>query len=180
MAQLTTFFFGYQAVIDLNFSGRNVEINDLQKFRCQRSVAPNDAVKYSPMNNESGKSLAQFGAWMQLGPVIGLIGTIIGMLGAFKDISDGGMGEPEALADSISLALVTTAIGLVLGLIGIVLLAIALFGCRYRAPWFYTFLLVISIIWMLNFPIGTILGVLLLLYILNRKDEFQTQPPTLS
>lgn len=116
---------------------------------------------------------------MQLGPVIGLLGTVIGMLTTFNEMSEGGTGDPEALASGMGVTLATTAIGLIIGLIGLVMLGIALFGHRYRAPWFFTFLIVYSIIWMLNFPIGTILGVLLLIYVLKRKDEFQSPTATL-
>lgn len=130
------------------------------------------------MNDLPGRKLAVYGAWMQLGPVFGLLGSVIAMVNTFNDMAEGGTGDPEALADHISVSLITTFIGLVVGLIGVVMLGIALFGHRYRAPWFFTFLIVYSIIWMLNFPIGTILGVLLLIYVLKRKDEFHSPATT--
>ncbi len=49
-------------------------------------------------------------------PMIGLLGTVSGMIGAFQTISLGGMGRPELLAGDIGQALVTTATGLTIGI----------------------------------------------------------------
>lgn len=49
-------------------------------------------------------------------PMIGLLGTVSGMIGAFQTISAGGMGRPELLAGDIGEALITTAVGLVIGI----------------------------------------------------------------
>jgi len=49
-------------------------------------------------------------------PMIGLLGTVSGMIGAFQTISLGGMGRPELLAGDIGEALITTATGLVIGI----------------------------------------------------------------
>lgn len=48
-----------------------------------------------------------------IAPLIGLLGTVIGMIQAFNDIaSTSAMGRPEQLAVGIGLALLTTAVGL--------------------------------------------------------------------
>lgn len=47
-------------------------------------------------------------------PMLGLLGTVSGMIGAFHKIGTGGMGRPEQLAGNIGEALITTAAGLVL------------------------------------------------------------------
>ncbi len=49
-------------------------------------------------------------------PMIGLLGTVSGMIGAFATIASGGMGRPELLAGDIGEALITTATGLVIGI----------------------------------------------------------------
>lgn len=49
-------------------------------------------------------------------PMIGLLGTVAGMIGAFQTIGQGGMGKPELLANDIGMALVTTATGLIIGI----------------------------------------------------------------
>lgn len=45
-------------------------------------------------------------------PLVGLLGTVSGMIIAFKDIAQVGTGNPEVLAVGISQALITTAAGL--------------------------------------------------------------------
>lgn len=49
-------------------------------------------------------------------PMIGLLGTVSGMVKAFRTIAQQGMGRPELLADNISEALVTTASGLIVAI----------------------------------------------------------------
>ena len=49
-------------------------------------------------------------------PMVGLLGTVSGMIGAFQTMSSGGMGRPELLAGDIGEALITTATGLSIGI----------------------------------------------------------------
>jgi len=49
-------------------------------------------------------------------PMIGLLGTVSGMISAFQTIGRGGMGRPELLAGDIGEALITTATGLTIGI----------------------------------------------------------------
>ncbi len=51
-----------------------------------------------------------------IAPMIGLLGTVSGMIGAFQSISSQGMGRPELFAGNIGEALITTATGLVIGI----------------------------------------------------------------
>ncbi len=51
-----------------------------------------------------------------ISPMIGLLGTVSGMIKAFQAMALGGMGKPELLADNISEALITTATGLIIGI----------------------------------------------------------------
>ena len=52
----------------------------------------------------------------QIAPLLGLLGTVTGMIIAFAEISDRGTGDPAALADGIGQALVTTAAGLIVAI----------------------------------------------------------------
>ena len=45
-------------------------------------------------------------------PMIGLFGTVIGMMGAFADLSSGSKVDPARMAENIMFALITTALGL--------------------------------------------------------------------
>lgn len=51
-----------------------------------------------------------------LSPMIGLLGTVSGMIKAFRTIASKGMGQPQLLADNISEALITTATGLIVAI----------------------------------------------------------------
>jgi biopolymer transport protein ExbB len=52
----------------------------------------------------------------QIAPMLGLLGTVSGMIKAFDKIGKGGMGKPEALAGNIGEAMITTATGLIIGI----------------------------------------------------------------
>ncbi len=51
-----------------------------------------------------------------IAPMLGLLGTVSGMIKAFEKIGQGGMGKPELLAENIGEAMVTTASGLIIGI----------------------------------------------------------------
>jgi len=52
----------------------------------------------------------------QIAPMLGLLGTVTGMIGAFDKIGMGAMGSPEKLAANIGEAMVTTAAGLIVAI----------------------------------------------------------------
>jgi biopolymer transport protein ExbB len=52
----------------------------------------------------------------QVAPMLGLLGTVSGMIKAFQKIGMGGMGKPELLANNIGEAMITTAAGLIIGI----------------------------------------------------------------
>jgi len=128
--------------------------------------------------NSKGRKLALWGAWLQLGPVFGLLGTVVGMIGAFAELANQGSTESaDALAENINVALITTAIGIIPALIGLVCLLVALFASEYRAPWFFWFMAIYAALCILvGFPVGTIIGIIILIYIIPRKKEFECEP----
>jgi hypothetical protein len=122
---------------------------------------------------QKGRTLALWGAWMQLGPMLGMVLTVISMVGSFNEIrADGVPGSAEVLASDISLALNSTAIGILLGMVGLIFLLIALFSFRYRAPWFFWFMAIYSILCLPFLPVGTAVGILVLVYMIPRREEF--------
>lgn len=62
------------------------------------------------------KHLAKLSTISTISPLLGLTGTVTGMIAAFKVISSAGIGDPTALAGGISEALYTTAAGLMVGI----------------------------------------------------------------
>ena len=120
------------------------------------------------MNKENGRKYALWGAWLQVGAVIGLIWTVIGMISSFQNVSPSG----TALANGISNELTPVLIASVASFIGAILLAVALFGKKYRAAWFFWFLLIYGILIAMNYWEGTAIGGLLIIYLFYKKDEF--------
>jgi biopolymer transport protein ExbB len=58
------------------------------------------------------RSLRGLAIVASVAPLLGLLGTVYGMIGAFKRATEKGMGDPTVLASGIYEALVTTATGL--------------------------------------------------------------------
>jgi biopolymer transport protein ExbB len=63
---------------------------------------------------ESGINIIKIFA--AIAPLLGLLGTVIGMIETFQQITLFGTGDPKLMAGSISLALVTTALGIIAAL----------------------------------------------------------------
>lgn len=59
---------------------------------------------------ESGFSTMS--AWISVAPLLGLLGTVVGMVHTFKAIMRFGIGNPHLMAEGISIALLTTQAGL--------------------------------------------------------------------
>ena len=93
-----------------------------------RKLDPDDpAASKSDMESAIAEAVsreeAQVGFWINflslitgVAPMIGLLGTVSGMIGAFQKIGMGGMGKPELLAGNIGEALITTATGLTIAI----------------------------------------------------------------
>jgi len=63
-----------------------------------------------------GRSLEGLSVIAAIAPLLGLLGTVLGMVDAFQAIGDQGPQAAPELASSISLALVTTLLGLTLAI----------------------------------------------------------------
>ena len=51
-----------------------------------------------------------------VGPLLGLLGTVTGMIRTFSDVSRVGIGDPQELSTGLSEAMITTAAGLIVGI----------------------------------------------------------------
>ena len=65
-------------------------------------------------NIESGLNTIKIIA--SLSPLIGLLGTVIGILNSFDSISHLGLGDPTVFSSGISIALITTVAGLIVAI----------------------------------------------------------------
>jgi len=61
-------------------------------------------------------NLRMLGTISNLAPMLGLLGTVLGMIRAFSVIARAGTGHPELIASGISEALLTTAAGLIVAI----------------------------------------------------------------
>jgi biopolymer transport protein ExbB len=64
--------------------------------------------------------LNTLGTIASISPLLGLLGTVIGMIRVFAAITQHGVGDPGALAGGISEAMITTAAGLTVAIISLV------------------------------------------------------------
>lgn len=128
--------------------------------------------------------MAKLGAWLQLAPVLGMIGTIFGMAKAFNTLASSGAGDPEKLSAAIGDVLIITMIAVSLSSIGLVLVTIAITICRYRERWMFQFLCFYGLLAIglnlcllafqdFRFNHHLAFGIFFLSFALTKKPEFQ-------
>ena len=79
-----------------------------------KSTLVRDLLAEKMVRYEKGLSTVRIIA--SIAPLLGLLGTVIGVLTAFEAISKQGLGDPSIFASGISLALITTVGGLVVAI----------------------------------------------------------------
>ncbi len=79
-----------------------------------RQIVAKEILSEKMVGYEKGLSTIRIIA--SIAPLLGLLGTVIGVLGAFDAISKLGLGDPNVFAGGISLALVTTVGGLIVAI----------------------------------------------------------------
>lgn len=84
------------------------------QVRCDGKSAMQDLlfVEVKQVAHELERYLSTLGSMAAITPLLGLLGTVIGMIKVFSAIQTAGLGEASLLAGGISEALVTTAAGL--------------------------------------------------------------------
>ena len=98
-------------------------------------------------------------------------GSVInGKLGA---ITDSSVTITTPFAGDITVALTSTMIGIAVGLVGVVLILVALLRVKNREKWFFSWTVVLSVFWCLMiFPYGLIVGIPILGVFLAKRAEF--------
>lgn len=101
--------------------------------RLETRIRLMDPSHESSQSVNRGRRLAVTGAVLQLGPVVGLASTLEAMRRAFAMLeASEGVSDPQRLDAAIGDALVGSIIGVSMGFLGLLLLFVALMGCRYR------------------------------------------------
>jgi len=131
-----------------------------------------DIIASGSKREQLGKALSVIGCILQSGIIIGIVISILKMVSAFQEITLYGAGDSKVMAGMISSALVSTVLGGVVAFPGLLINILALSISSYGSPWLFRALIVSSIFWMLAFPIGTILGVILLVTVLKKRKIY--------
>ena len=126
--------------------------------------------------HQQGKSLAVLGVSLQLALVVCGTISVNHLILAFQRTAATSSPSPESLAVEVQHASTFSAVGAVLGIVGMGLILLTLFRFRYRARWYYGVLWPCACVWLLMFPIGTILGIAMMVYLVNHKAEFYGAP----
>lgn len=134
-----------------------------------------------PSNN--GAFIAKLGAWLQLAQVIGLAGTVAGMMKAFQVLGTAGTSDPAKLSKAIGEVLWSSFAGIAVAFVGLILVIIAITACCYRAVWMFWFLCIYGDL--MSFSHFFPFGLFFFIYALVKKDEFlkpqlQVLPPNCS
>lgn len=87
---------------------------------------------------------------------------------------DGGTSDSQQVSANIGQAHIAVAMGVAFSLVGWVLMCVALFASRYRAPWFFWFLVIYGGTLLCSFPVGTGFGIIILAYCFTHKAQFLT------
>ena len=61
---------------------------------------------------ELDRGFSTMSSWISAAPLLGLLGTVVGMIDTFEVINNFGIGNPHLMAHGISKALLTTQAGL--------------------------------------------------------------------
>ncbi|MGM0461114.1 MAG: MotA/TolQ/ExbB proton channel family protein [Fibrobacterota bacterium] len=67
------------------------------------------------------KNLDIIASWVSVAPLLGLLGTVVGMVETFSLITEYGIGNPHILSQGISIALLTTQTGLLIAFPGMLI-----------------------------------------------------------
>ncbi len=90
----------------------------LDKYEEGIDVVEKSIVSYGGvMAGRLEKGLSWIALFIAIAPMLGFMGTVIGMIGAFDDIAAAGDISPTIVASGIKVALLTTVFGLITGII---------------------------------------------------------------
>ena len=114
-----TIMFWKLVVIALSSNKREFLINEIITFAKEN----NEEFKKDPIENFINRKIRklEFGLntvkiIASIAPLLGLLGTVIGVLDSFDSITKSGLGDPSIFSSGISVALITTIAGLIVAI----------------------------------------------------------------
>ena len=113
-SRLETILKGGDAVHGTGFEPYDLLLSEIGQCRAGRSCDPSllfreFLIGAVPRVQDRFNTIS---AWISVAPLLGLLGTVSGMIQTFRVITDFGLGNPNLTAQGISVALVTTQAGL--------------------------------------------------------------------
>jgi biopolymer transport protein ExbB len=97
-------------------------LSDIMRVGLERANEPWEVLRDAVVDvgRQETTLLERHLVWLQTiaqaAPLLGLLGTVLGMIKVFAAISISGLGDPQALSEGISEAMLTTAVGLGIGI----------------------------------------------------------------
>jgi biopolymer transport protein ExbB len=87
-----------------------------------RNPAPAKAMEAAAQGQISvlKRRLGTLDTIITLAPLLGLLGTVVGMIGSFDIMSEAGMGQPHAVTGGVAEALIATATGLLIAILTLI------------------------------------------------------------
>ena len=131
------------------------------------STPPSDSAGPSPFG--SGLLFALPGAVFLVLSLVSA-GQTLGLI--LHKLALQGRADPYSSGQLVGELLITMVVRGFTTLPALAVLCLALLACRYRAPWFFWFLIAISLPLLVLFPIGTGFGIWFLLYLRKHRHEF--------
>ena len=126
-------------------------------------------------NVPTNRLLALTGSILLSAPIWGSLLSAIAMTRVFAALGDAD-DDPAVLAVGISDALLYRGIGALIGLVGVVLVSIALFRKTNRQKWFFLAVMILSLFWcVLLFQLGIIVGLYLIIAFWLKRKEFKAE-----
>lgn len=139
------------------------------------TIATTSHLSTEPASAKSrGRWLGALGVGLFTGPLWGMAGTVAGMVRAFRTLAENQAASAEALSQNIGFAMLATALGIVVGIVGAVLILVALFVSKNRENWFFWSSVILAGIWCLAlFPYGLIVGLPVAFFMVRKRSEFR-------
>ena len=121
----------------------------------------------------AGRFLAMLGSVCLLGPLVAFVFTFYTMARQFDAVAQTGVVPgADSTQQAVRSAFTVTGIGLSAGLVGVILVCIAIFGFRFAASWLRGALIVGAVGLLPAMPVGTVFAVVLFLALRRHSRVF--------
>jgi biopolymer transport protein ExbB len=110
----------------LTCQGKDIPVASVLKTGIEHFASPSAEMEISMKNEGESwvprleKRIHILDTTITIAPLMGLLGTIIGMMGSFKVLTQSGVDDPYSITGGIAEALIATATGLVIALVCVV------------------------------------------------------------